>query len=97
MSQKEEIEKSRDSGERTHEKVPEPRYEKRGATVSLESLVLPAKRRGRPRIMRTGSVGRPSKKYNTTRVTSGNDEDSNENSNGETENDDCSEQTESDT
>lgn len=41
-----------------------PKGRKRGATVSWEKIVGPSKRgRGRPRIVRSGSVGRPRKQY----------------------------------
>ena len=50
------------------EKCEEPRRtRKRGATVSWEKLVQPPKRgRGRPRLLHSGSVGRPRKIYGHT-------------------------------
>ena len=64
-SEKEAREEQTEEGEVEREPVYERRRErKRPATRSWESLVQPAKRgRGRPRIIRTGSVGRPRKLY----------------------------------
>lgn len=55
------------------------RGRKRGSTVSWEELVQPMKRgRGRPRLIRSGSRGRPRKQYASTTVETGEEEDSDE-------------------
>lgn len=64
-----------EDAEKQHPIVP-PRGRKRGATISWEELVPPPKRgRGRPRLVRTGSRGRPRKQYASAPLETNDDRD----------------------